>query len=429
MNPVVTPSNAPTTFSADTFNDGSPRLDRRDQFSQLLSQALDQQHDGALGVLLEGARSDSDPRMILVVSHQYSHANPGQKESIDRWLDTLSLQQQLDFCEEREFLDHADLLHKLLQKQRNDKVEDLLNGTLRAGKESRYFKEIGRQCAGASGQQKALIDRWQKELSYSQREAYLDGMGLLPKLNTVWQQVADFVDDKTLLSLQLTGKYLGQKIGEGQPGRLIAAKASQLHKLSGAARSEQFLQLRSGATSLSDPHQRMAALKGLAGAVDVRPEAGISEFQALMSDIESSEPEFQVTPLSVLASRLASWPFAINFHVNGRYSSMLHAIKQLTRPEWRLGPLDATVRATTNSPIYSKKAAELLDLFLSMQVEDLSPPHLHTWTQLLRTYFDSGHWVSVSGRKALVEKTQGAIEKLPATQRDLLLPMLPSPQR
>lgn len=426
MNHVTCTPTASAFVSPDFLNDGSHRPDRREQFSQLLSQALEQQHDGALGVLLEGARSDSDPRMILAVGQQYSRASPEHRDIIDHWLDTLSLEQRLDVCEEREFVDHADLFRKLLQTQRNGPLEDLLYGTLYAGKSGRYFEEIGRQRAHASDQQKALMDNWQKELSFTQRGAYLKGLGELHKLNAIHRHVSDFVDDKTFLRLQLTSKHVGHYLNK--TGRWIAIQASQLHQLSGEVRSKVFWQLLSDTQALSDPHQRMLALEGLARAVDARPEVGISEFEMLMNTIVTLGPEFQVTPLTALAPRLASWKFAWNYCPHLRHSSMLDAIGQLPQPEWRFAPLEATVRATTNSPMYSRAGNKLLELFQSIDVEGLPDRDLRSWTHLLSTYCDSGHAGPGSTAK-LVKKTRAVIEKLQPDQRATLLTLLPNEQR
>lgn len=376
--------NIPATTSAQPFQPEPIRLDRKHEFLQQLSQTLEQQHDGALATLLESARADSDSRMITVVSQQYSQASLGQKAMIDLWLDTLSLEQRLNFGEEREFVDYAEFFHKMLRKGRDDLVEDLLYAILYSNKSERYFEEIGRQRAHATDDQKKLIDHWQKELSGLQRQGYLSGVGELPRLNAVWQQVAHFVDDKTLLSLRLANKFVGSHIVENQAGRLIVAKASQLHRLSGEARTGKFLQLLSDAKALPDSAEEVGQ---------------------------------KIAALTALASALEPWKNDAS--IFQMYKPLMHDIQQLPRPEHRLAPLDAVVRATSHSRILSMEQVTMRDTFLSVDVASLPREHLPTWTHLLATYY-LNHPIVGDTWRTFLDNAWAVIDALPEGQRQAL---------
>ena len=377
--------NISAATSAQPFQPEPSRLDRKHEFLQQLSQTLEQQHDGALATLLESARTDSDSRMIAVVGQQYSQASLGQKAMIDLWMDTLSLEQRLNFGEEREFVDYAELFHKMLRKGRDDLVEDLLYGILYSNKSERYFEEIGRQRAHATDDQKKLIDHWQKELSGPQRQGYLSGRGMLSKLNAAWRNISPFVDGDTLLRLERSNKYVGQHMGERQAGRLIVAKASQLHRLSGEARTGKFLQLLSDARALPDSAEEVGQ---------------------------------KIEALTALASALKPWKNDAS--IFQMYKPLMQDIQQLPRPEWRFAPLDAVVQATSHSRILSMEQVTMRDTFLSVDVASLPREHLPTWTQLLATYY-LNHPIVGDTWRTLLDNAWAVIDALPEGQRQALL--------
>lgn len=181
-------------------SDYSQPTDRRKEFADIFSASLEQQCDGALNIMLEGARKDRDPEMVRLVGQHLVHANADQRQTIVSWTTTLSHEQRAVFDSGsqtglRNALEqnHPCLGVHLELVRQNDGL----------------CREIGYLYKHAAGWAIAEIDRWSETLDSDQLDAFLGGKrAKLLTYATDKSSLLDYMDANSMARLSLVSKEI-----------------------------------------------------------------------------------------------------------------------------------------------------------------------------------------------------------------------------
>lgn len=230
MNTIGIPSPPPARAPE---NGESQPTDRENQFSDLLSECLKQQHDGALDILLQGALQDSNPRMIGIVGRHLIQASVGQRQAIVNWTRMLS-HEQLDEFNAQWHPIKTQLQTK--QTAREHKLHELLKNTLQSANASylpRVLAWIGKS------QSARLVDVVAGQFFHAnepQRQVMVDWVVTLPT-----DLALRFVDRLPTLRETLSQRHphiavhLAQASGQAE---LCAAVGRQYHRATGSSIGE-----------------------------------------------------------------------------------------------------------------------------------------------------------------------------------------------
>lgn len=389
-------SSVSPSISSRGHNEVDDPLSRRaTEFSHLLQQALEQRHDEALQVLLQGAREERAPRFAGLVGEHHPDACKAQRQHINAWTHRISDDQLSAFaagCEKRE-TEFRQALERSIQ-QRDHKALKVLLNQITSSRHRPFFKAVGTLYSALSREDRNLILEWQKQLPRTQHQNFkrYAGFACAEKLKTV-TLIAPFLGAKDFLALHDTDPTVSLRLvkNPASRSRVLAAKAARLEERT------DFDNLFKKTRELKNPHLQMDALKSLACALLRLPsDDRSSSFDALLNAAEELASEVDPASLvQVLAEALVASPLLLN---DDRARRLLVCIERIPSPEPKLVSLEKAYRAVKPFPDFNPVRFAIGEAMTAVlphvNVQKSSHPQLLALVYAVRLLFKEGHPMS-----------------------------------